>query len=442
MEQVSPTLEHDGGAESDRIPILWSDERRKYLRRIARGEISPRAPADTALAVSLLQCAEGRFSEAERSIVDLLDQSLEECRHGGETFISFLNALFVVQRFDLLAALLRTRFGFGRELQITARRRGPGLGRVQWEILPSGTHRFTFDAKAFENDNTRIEILAFQWEFPVYANYARQAEQEVGSVIINQQDIGQTPGLAWCDNRPDYFLIPDCAFVPSEGYRHTREVLNRTRAPWQHRSPVAFWRGATTGMQAPAGGWRSLERIRLCQIASGHAHTGLIDAGISEIKQFHDRAVIQEIQESGLFKGFVPWQDWSNYKFLIEIDGNCNSWSNLFQRLLTGSAVLRVESPRGLQQWFYDELLPWRNYVPIAPDMSDLMDKIGWLVRNDTAAKRIGQAGLALAEHLTYEREIARSAEVISAAFRYFDGRTDLATPFGRKLDDLTPAAT
>lgn len=143
-----------------------------------------------------------------------------------------------------------------------------------------------------------------------------------------------------------------------------------------------------------------------------------------------------------MFKGFVPWQDWSNYKFLIEIDGNCNSWSNLFQRLLTGSAVLRVELPRGLQQWFYDELLPWRNYVPIAPDMSDLMDKIGWLVRNDTAAKRIGQAGLALAEHLTYEREIARSAEVISAAFRYFDGRTDLATPFGRKLDDLTPAAT
>lgn len=292
MEQVSPTLERDGGAEPDRIPILWSEERRKYLHRIAHGEIPPLAPADTALAASLLQCAEGRFAEAERSIVNLLSQNLEECRHGGETFISFLNALFVVQRFDLLAALLKTRFGFERELQITVRRRGPGLGRVQWESLPSGAHRFTFDAKAFENDNTRIEILAFQWEFPVFANYARQPEQEVGSVIINQQDIGQTPGLAWCDNRPDYFLIPDCAFVPSEGYRHTREVLSQTRVPWQLRAPVAFWRGATTGMQEPPGDWRSLERIRLCQIASKHSHTGLIDAGISDIKQFRDPAVI------------------------------------------------------------------------------------------------------------------------------------------------------
>jgi hypothetical protein len=85
-----------------------------------------------------------------------------------------------------------------------------------------------------------------------------------------------------------------------------------------------------------------------------------------------------------------------------------------------------------MQQWYYDELVPWRNYVPIAPAMSDLLDKVRWLTRNDSAAQRIGQAGLALAERLTYERELGRSEKVITAAFRYFNGRPEGATPYGR----------
>lgn len=96
--------------------------------------------------------------------------------------------------------------------------------------------------------------------------------------------------------------------------------------------------------------------------------------------------------------------------------------------------MLKVESSRGLQQWFYDELVPWRNYVPIAPDMSDLMEKIGWLSRNDVVAERIGQGGLALAEHLSYQREIGRSAAVVGAAFRHFNGRPGLVGPYGRAV--------
>jgi hypothetical protein len=437
MEHLLHSLKHGAGAaDGSRIPILWSEVRRRDLRRLATGETQAHTPIDKALATPLLDCAEGRFSDAERVIVDLLGQHLEVCRHGGEVFISFLNALFVVQRFDLLAAMLRIRFGFVPELEMTARRDGPGIGRVRWEIMLSGTHRFTFDAKAFENDNTRIEILAFQWAFPIYANYARSADQETGSVIINQQDIGGTPGLAWCDSRPDYFLVPDCIFVPSEGYSYARQVYRENCVAWQDRAGKALWRGATTGIPATPGDWRTLERIRLCELARRHEHTGLIDAGISSIIQFGDPLVVQQIRDSGLVRGPIPWQEWGRYKYQIDIDGNSSPWSNLFQRLLTGSPVLKVESSRGLQQWFYDELVPWRNYVPIAPDMSDLMEKIGWLSRNDAVAERIGRGGLALAEHLSYEREIARSAAVVGSAFRYFNGRGGVVGPHGRAVDN------
>lgn len=133
-------------------------------------------------------------------------------------------------------------------------------------------------------------------------------------------------------------------------------------------------------------------------------------------------------------RDFVSWEKWDRYKYLIAIDGNSSPWSNLFQQLLTGSPVLKIESPRGLVQWFYDELLSWQNYVPVAPDMSDLVDKVKWLNRNDPVAKAIGRRGRELADRLTYAREIARAMPVVSAAFRYFNWRPSANGPYGRPL--------
>jgi hypothetical protein len=83
-------------------------------------------------------------------------------------------------------------------------------------------------------------------------------------------------------------------------------------------------------------------------------------------------------------------------------------------------------------QWYYNYLRPWQNYVPIAPDMSDLIDKVKWLRRNDRFAQEIGRRGLELAELLSYERELNQSVSVISAAFRYFNGQPGEIGPYGR----------
>ena len=273
-EDLAKLLDHcrvSSGA--DRFPILWSETSLDDLRRLAVGEIAPPSAVDTELAVAFLECTTGKFAQAEQTILDSLRRNLEACTSDNETFISFIKALFVVQRFDLVAALLRARYGFARELRIEARRDGPGQGRVRWTILPSGAHRFTFDAKTFENDKTRQEILTFQWQFPLYANYARLADQEVGSVVINQEDVGETPGLAWCDSRPDYFLLPDPVFVPTQGYRYARQVFRDKHVAWEARARVAFWRGSTTGVPARPGEWRTLDRLRLCELARRYSDT-------------------------------------------------------------------------------------------------------------------------------------------------------------------------
>ena len=60
-------------------------------------------------------------------------------------------------------------------------------------------------------------------------------------------------------------------------------------------------------------------------------------------------------------RDYVPEIAFPAYKFQIDIDGNTNSWPGLFQKLLTGSAILKVASPYGYRQWYYDRLRPWHR---------------------------------------------------------------------------------
>jgi hypothetical protein len=432
MQHVREVLTTSSGSSCARHAVEWSEICRGELLRTASGEAPGRSVVDAEVAHLLLLCGEGRFVDAERGIVELLQDKGEFCLQDSEAFISVLNGLFVVQRTDLLAAMLKDRYGFARVLELSFGNGSVGTGGVRWDISSGGAHHFIFDAAVLRDDNTRLDILAFQWEFPLLANYASLDEQECGSVFLSRTDIGVKPGLAYCDNRADYFLIPDCVFVPSRGYSYARQVLRERRPRWEDRIPTAFWRGATTGIPAGPGDWRSLDRIKLCELAQRSENLGLIDAGISSIIQFTDPAIVKEIEISGLVRDVVPWEDWGRFKYHIDIDGNSSPWSNLFQRLLTGGTVLKVESRRRLEQWFYDKLIPWKNYVPISTDMSDLGDKVRWLNRHEDFARKVGESGLRLAEEMTYERELQRSIAVISSAFRYFRGQQTDIRPYGR----------
>jgi hypothetical protein len=110
-----------------------------------------------------------------------------------------------------------------------------------------------------------------------------------------------------------------------------------------------------------------------------------------------DRESEDEVRASGFVRDRVPVIEHNRYKYQIDIDGNTNSWPGLFQKLLTGSPVLKVTSASGHRQWYYDRLRPWVNFVPVASDMSDLIEKVRWLQAHDDAARAIGDHGRTLA---------------------------------------------
>jgi hypothetical protein len=276
----------------------------------------------------------------------------------------------------------------------------------------------TFSTRIAVYDQIHTQMLWLVWVIPLLVRAVTSERVPVGKAFLNQWDAAIVPGLAYCAAGDESFLIPDNVFLPTEGYRALKQELAQAETEWERKQPIAFWRGSTTGQVLdPARGWRSLQRVGLCFLSSRRPE--LLDAGLSNIVQWSE-SIASEIRQSGLMKGHFPASKLQAFRYLIDVDGNSNAWGGLFERLLTGSTVLKVASPRGFKQWYYARLHPWHHYVPVAADMSDLMDKIEWCKANDTAARRIGENGRALALSMNYESEMETALDVVTAAFAAF----------------------
>ena len=222
----------------------------------------------------------------------------------------------------------------------------------------------------------------------------------------------QTKCLSFCTWEHSDFLLcmPDIKFIQTMGYSDFRQKTEEKWLDWEQRQARAFWRGASTGSFLTQDNWQNNHRIKLCKLAENLGNK-LLDAKITKIVQVENQLVKEEIQSSGLVAPVVPNIDFIQYKYLIDIDGNSNSWPGLFTKLLMGSCVLKVES--SWRQWYYDRLEPWVNYVPVKNDLSDLHEKINWCLENDEQAKQIGENGRQLALSMTLETELEKAHQTM-----------------------------
>lgn len=233
----------------------------------------------------------------------------------------------------------------------------------------------------------------------------------LGTVELNLSDRGIAPGLCFCDHRTMFELIPDMAFVESEGYAEFREQFQDWRE-WEDRLDTVFWRGSTTG-SPPETDLAENKRAALCLMAS-HYPDDRLDFGISRVVQFSP-AWSEAAYAAGIVKDHVPWQSLDRYRFHVDIDGNTNSWPGLFSKLLSGGVVLKVASEHGYRQWYHDRLRPWLHYVPVRADFSDLIDIVRHLRAHLFCAERIGRQGRQFARSLTWESELSLGGEIVAA---------------------------
>lgn len=284
---------------------------------------------------------------------------------------------------------------------------------LQWVMSSKDSCEFIFNKSTPQHEYqpciTRLILL-----MPLIQRFHGSKYFQARTMFINLGDWADAGGLALCSNRDDSILIPDIDFLSTYGYRESRFDFMVNSPPWSMRKPIALWRGNTTGVRVGES-WRGLPRLKLCELANQVNSQQFFDVGVTSFAQTSKREA-KEIKAAGYARNYVPMAASSSYKYLIDIDGNSNAWSALFQKLLSGSVVLKVASPGNFRQWYYDELIPWVNFVPVESDMSDLVEKIQWLLAHDDKAKEIGANGAKLANTLTYEQELDKALINISKA--------------------------
>ncbi len=220
-------------------------------------------------------------------------------------------------------------------------------------------------------------------------------------------------------------LLPDPYALGSHGYYLIRESIQHTPLPaWRERIPIAFWRGSSTGSKAITVKRISNNlRIRLCDLSRQYPTE--LDARITDIVQCRDQDAKEELTEllraRGMLSRRIDVREFCKYQYLIEIDGNVNSWGLLW-KLMTGCCILRVASRR--RQWYHHSLKDYENIVPVAEDLSDLHKQLDWCRTHPNESEEIGRNGQLLAMQVV--RNLGKS--VLLAIDEFFENEVSKVT--------------
>ena len=290
------------------------------------------------------------------------------------------------------------------------------LSVARCTMRQDGSWRFGFSAawRDGTGEHSAATMVVWHWlaTLPLCAAYSALGLTP-GSFLLSLGDEAHSRGVAFCANNDDVLLIPDPYFMRSSGYAALKASFEQT-LPFRERERVALWRGSTTGYRTIEG-FMALPRVRLCLRAKRADAAGLLDAGFTGFAQLlaGEKNLLESLD---LTRPFVEPEQFPNWMFHIDVDGNTNSWPGLFNKLLTGSVVLKITSENGWRQWYYDRLTPNRNFMPISMDLSDLIEKIKYLIYCVDEAESLGREGRALALSLSYKDELRRAADTLEEA--------------------------
>ncbi|KAJ7069892.1 glycosyl transferase family 90-domain-containing protein [Mycena amicta] len=164
---------------------------------------------------------------------------------------------------------------------------------------------------------------------------------------------------------------------------------------WKDKKAQIYWRGMSNGGHILGQNYHKFPRFRLVDIARNHSD--LIDAKMTRFAETHctddcDRDKI--IAEYDITGPQDPREDIYKYKYLLDVDGN--TFSGRYLGLLrSGSLVFKSTA---FDDYFNEWLRPYEHYVPVLPDLSDLLDKIEWARANEAEARRIQETGKLFAQ--------------------------------------------
>jgi hypothetical protein len=198
--------------------------------------------------------------------------------------------------------------------------------------------------------------------------------------------------------------VPDFSFWdwPDVGIKDYAELTARMTAAGAH-PPIdsrLFWIGN------PA---TSPVREKLMEIAATDPR--ILATAISWVKKDRPERWASETLMGTQASNYVSLPDHCRYKYLIDIEGIGYS-ARLKLFLFSGRPVFLQDRP--WREFFFDWMEPFRHYIPVERDLSDLSARLDWADAHPGECRQIAANAQDFAKHhLTREAAIAHLRQAI-----------------------------
>lgn len=169
-------------------------------------------------------------------------------------------------------------------------------------------------------------------------------------------------------NNSNTIPILDYQYLEYSGYSDNINIINNNFVNYDKKINKCIWRGNIHGN-----------------------NYNFFD--VNNKNNLNPRQYFIDLYNSNKFKNvdyspeFMSIKDQLKYKYLLDIDGYASTWASTVWKLYSGSVLLKQKSV--WKQWYYDELIEYVHYVPIANDFSDLNEQIQWCIDNDDKCQQI-----------------------------------------------------
>eukprot|EP00978_Attheya_sp_CCMP212_P030965 scaffold115637_cov45-Attheya_sp.AAC.2 len=195
---------------------------------------------------------------------------------------------------------------------------------------------------------------------------------------------------------------------------------------WSEKKNVAVFRGKLTGCNRHMFSKKvrvydpnnissaDCMSIMRCRIALKYSQSELIDAKItsSEFGSPHGKGTLPQLLDGVVLVGNgMSRQELLHHKVLIVLGGN-DIASGLAWSLLSKSVVF-MQTPQ-YTSWLMEELLePWVHYIPIAKELTDLEEKMKWVIEHDTEARHIAERGTLWVYDLVFHDDVDKDDKLV-----------------------------
>lgn len=152
---------------------------------------------------------------------------------------------------------------------------------------------------------------------------------------------------------------------------------------WNMKYQKAVFRGSATGI----GVGTLNHRIQLAEMT---ARDSRLDAGIVGNSQRYqiqpDGSLVKQTPRANA--QYMSPKEQSKYKYIIHVSGHVRGF-RLSTEFAYQSVILLVGDMYRL--WFERRLEPWKHYVPVNEDLSDLGERLDWCEANDAECEQIAK---------------------------------------------------